>query len=134
MLRRAAATAFSFLALTALLTTACGGDDDDDPTPSGSDPTATTATSNSGGEDVTISIGDNQFSPSDATVSSGQEVIWEWSGSNPHSVVGEYMGAAVESIKLTGSGTFVWSFAQAGTFEYECGVHGAAMSGTITIQ
>lgn len=134
MLARAAIS-LSLIAVASLLSAACGGDDDDtgDTGSSGGNPTATTAPSG-GSEDVTIAISDNQFSPATATIGVNQEVIWEWSGANPHSVVGTYNGEQVQSLTLTGSGTFVHSFATPGTLEYQCGVHGAAMSGAITIQ
>jgi plastocyanin len=83
---------------------------------------------------VTVAISDNQFSPDEVTVGVNNEVIWEWSGNNPHSVVGTFNGEEVRSPTLTGSGTFPFSFSQAGTFEYQCGVHGASMSGAVIIE
>jgi plastocyanin len=117
------------LALTAL---ACGDDDDDD------DGNGSTSTAPAGGspagDDANVTISDNRFSPDEVTIGVNHEVIWEWSGSNPHSVVGTFNGEEIRSPTLTGSGTFVHSFLTAGTFNYQCGVHGSAMSGSVVIQ
>jgi plastocyanin len=32
-----------------------------------------------------------------------------------------------------GTGQYLFAFQKAGTFEYQCGVHGASMTGKITI-
>jgi plastocyanin len=119
---------------------ACGDDDDDDDdgtatraattaaaTQPVSDPTTATATG------TRISVGDNVFDPDEETVPVGTEVTWQWAGSNPHSVVGTFNGEDVESETQT-SGTFEFTFDSAGTFEYQCGVHGAAMAGRIEVE
>jgi plastocyanin len=110
---------------------ACGDDDDDAP------PAATSAASSraSGqGEDAKITVADNKFEPASATIKVNHEAIWEWTGSNPHQVVGTFDGQRVESPRLTGGGTFIFSFPKAGTFSYECSIHGASMSGKITVE
>jgi plastocyanin len=81
-----------------------------------------------------VTISDNKFEPDEVTIGVNHEVTWEWTGNNAHSVVGSFDGEEFESQRFTGSGTFVHSFDKAGTFEYQCGVHGAAMSGKVTIQ
>jgi len=118
------------LPVLGLLLAACGDDDDDDTA------TATTggASSSPAGEDAVVRVSDNQFAPGDVTVSPNHEVIWQWGGANPHSVVGTWDGEEVMSPRLTGTGTFTFSFDKPGTFEYECGVHGSAMSGTVTVR
>lgn len=131
---------------------ACGDDDDGDdpttaattaagspaartttaavqPTTTTAQPTATTAQSGA----VTIRVEDNAFAPESRTVPVGTEVTWQWAGSNPHSVVGTFAGAAVSS-PTQNSGTFKFTFTSAGTFAYQCGVHGQTMSGTIVVQ
>ena len=123
-------TAMAVLSVAVLA--GCGDDDDDDTETATS--AATTAPSGDGGEDATVTVEDNSFSPAEVTIGVNHEVIWEWSGSNPHSVVGTFNGESVESPTLTGAGTFVFAFSEAGTFEYQCGIHGAGMSGTVTIE
>ena len=147
------------LALLGATMVACGDDDDDEPTAAATtaassppatrttaaaqptattaaQPTATTAaqpTATTAQGATPIRVEDNAFAPESRTVTVGTEVTWQWAGSNPHSVVGTFNGAAVESATQT-SGTFKFTFASAGTFEYQCGVHGQSMSGRIVVQ
>ena len=114
--------------LLMLAAVACGGDDDDDTT------TATSTSTASGGEDGKVTISDNKFTPAEVNIAVNHEVIWTWSGSAPHSVSGTFAGEKVQSPTLTGTGTFAFSFTKAGTFSYQCGVHGASMSGKVTIK
>jgi plastocyanin len=131
---------------------ACGDDDDGDNgdgTPAttaasspattsspGSSPTQatspTTAASPTQSSGVTIRVEDNVFSPDARTVPAGTEVTWQWAGELPHSVEGTFNGQEVKSAQQR-EGTFKFTFASAGTFSYLCGVHGQAMSGTITV-
>ncbi len=140
------------LALVGGALAACGDDDDDDDgeTPTGaattavSSPAATTtpttpptqaatATTPAGPEGVTIQVADILFNPDEETVPVGTEVTWQWVGELPHSVVGEFNGEDVESNQQV-SGAFRFTFTSAGTFEYQCGVHGASMSGQIVVE
>ncbi len=80
---------------------------------------------------TTVQIADNSFTPKELTIKAGTVVRWEWSGSNPHSVL---LGG-VDSGQHTGSGTYEKVFKDVGvTFSYQCGVHGAAMSGKIIVE
>ena len=133
-MQRLLTAGLTLLAVSAMGLAACGDDDDD-----GS--AATTASGNptqpAGGIPAnltTIKVSDNKFTPENLQVPAGANITWEWSGSAPHSVVGEFDGEQIRSPQLTGTGTFQHAFQKAGTFEYECGVHGAAMSGTVRIQ
>lgn len=112
---------------------ACGDDDGDT---NGSQPSATTG-GNGGGIPANllkVTVGDNKFSPANLQVPVGANVTWEWTGNNPHSVVGTFDGKEIQSPRLTGTGVYLEAFQKAGVFEYQCGVHGAAMSGKITVQ
>jgi plastocyanin len=83
----------------------------------------------------TIAVGDNTFTPSVLTVRAGTAVTWNFAGArNPHSVVGTYDGASVDSGRQTGSGTYQFTFATPGTFQYQCGVHGAGMAGRVVVE
>ena len=78
-----------------------------------------------------INISDNKFDPAEVTIKAGDTVRWVWSGSNPHSV----LIAGEDSGQHTGSGTYERKFPAGGvTFPFQCGVHGAAMAGKITVQ
>ncbi len=112
-----------------LLAVACGGDDDD--APAATQPASVNSPTQSA---PVVGVEDNAFNPSSLTVKAGTKVTWTWEGKNPHSVVGKFDGQDVKSQQLTGAGSFEFTFAKAGTFEYQCGVHGAGMSGKVVIQ
>lgn len=154
MLVRTLGTVLAALAL-AVAAVACGGDDDDSSSPatatrapattasggassSGSSPAAgaTTAASPAASRSAAnaVSIVDNSFSPGTLAVTKGTKVTWTWSGNNPHSVVGKTADGKDVKSPTQSSGTFEFTFDVPGTFQYQCGVHGAAMTGTITVQ
>ena len=120
--------ATALLGLSGLLM-ACGDDDDDDqsaaePTTGGGAPASLTK----------VTISDNKFTPVSLQVPVGSTVTWEWTGEFPHSVKGTFDGKEIQSPTLTGTGTYLEAFQKAGTFSYQCGVHGEAMKGTIVVQ
>lgn len=83
----------------------------------------------------TVSITDNAFAPQSLTVKAGSTVTWNWTNTrNPHSVVGKYAGQDIDSGRHSGSDRFTFTFASPGTFDYQCGVHGASMSGKIIVE
>ena len=127
------------LIASAALAAACGDDDDDDGGDNGGGTTSTATRPASGTSAVPnnltkVSVSDNKFTPSTLQVPVGATVTWEWSGSAPHSVVGTFDGKEIKSPQLTGTGVYLEAFQKAGTFEYQCGVHGASMKGTVRIQ
>ncbi len=134
MLHRVFQFAFASVCVVALVTAGCGGSGDDDDT--GPSPTATQA--KAGGLPAaltTIKVQDNKFTPGSLQIPVGATVTWDWTGSSGrHSVKGNFDGQPVESPTLSGTGVFLFAFQKAGVFEYECGVHGAAMKGVVTIQ
>lgn len=92
------------------------------------------ATGNDDGPDPTaneVRVGNNFFSPASRTVAAGSTVTWTWNA-----------GSAMHNVTFTGgpaspnqtSGTFQRTFASAGTFAYTCTIHGASMSGSVTVQ
>ncbi len=116
-----------------LMTAVACGDDDDEASPT----TAATAAAAGGASAVTAKVADNSF-PAETKVSVGGKVTWDWAGSsNPHSVVGTSANAKdlLKSQTLTGgTNKYEVTFTQAGTYEYQCGVHGAAMTGKVVVQ
>jgi plastocyanin len=71
------------------------------------------------------------------TVAVGGTVTWTWinSGSVPHSIQSEGVPSFGSSAVLTGNGsTHQVTFSTAGTYQYDCAVHGKAMSGTIVVR
>ena len=78
-----------------------------------------------------VQVQDNQYTPASVTVTTGTTVTWTWATGNygAHSVTfadGDNSGAKV-------SGTHQRTFSNAGTFAYQCSVHGASMSGTVVV-
>ena len=122
------------LPLVLAVAPACGGGGGDD---GGSGGSGGTPTAPSGGGTSTtpstsseIRVADNSFSPSATTVAAGTAVTWTWAGASPHDVTfddGQKSGTQV-------TGTYQRTFAAAGTFPYHCSVHGASMSGTVTVR
>ncbi|MCC7002216.1 MAG: hypothetical protein IT357_08680 [Gemmatimonadaceae bacterium] len=105
------------LAIAVLALAACGdatGNDD------GPDPV-----------DNEVRVGNNFFSPASRTVAAGTTVTWTWNaGSVMHNVT--FTGGPASPNQT--SGTFQRTFSSAGTFAYTCTIHGASMSGSVTVQ
>jgi|SRR5438105_6075068 len=122
-----------FVALAVIAVSACGGSGGSTSPPT---PPIGNTTPPAGG----ISVSNDMFSPSTKTVSVGAEVKWAW-----NSCTGDpYYGQTCASHSVTfddgsgsptqSQGTYSRIFNAAGTYSYHCSVHGAAMSGTITVQ
>jgi plastocyanin len=85
-------------------------------------------------------VTNDAFTPGTKTVAVGTTVKWAW-----NSCTGDaYSGQTCTSHSVTfddgatsptqDQGTFERSFSVAGTYKYHCSIHGAAMSGTITVE
>jgi plastocyanin len=77
-----------------------------------------------------ISIVDDNYSPSTLTVKAGTTVEWTNTGSHQHTVTAD--DGSFDSGFLNGGATFSQTFASAGTFAFHCNVH-SSMHGTITV-
>jgi plastocyanin len=84
-----------------------------------------------GGASAAVAIGDFAFGPGDLTVSAGTTVTWTNGDAAPHSVRSTNRGFD-GSGTLSKGGTFSFTFPNAGTFPYICGIH-SSMTGTITV-
>ncbi len=119
------------LPLALVVLSACGGGGgngdggtDYSPTePSG----GTTATPSSSSD---IRVSDNAFSPASTTVAPGTTVTWTWAGSADHDVT--FSDGPRSPIQSKGS--YERTFPTAGSYAYRCSIHGAAMSGTVTVR
>jgi plastocyanin len=88
-----------------------------------------------------VSVGDNFFrsgrnstsNPAVDTIAAGGTVTWTWVGVNLHSVESTGSPSFTTSTVKT-SGTYAFTFAAPGTYTYDCGVHGAMMSGRVVVQ
>ena len=118
-----------------LALTACGGGASGDAAAksndAGSSSTLAPQATPTPGPIAKVQISDNKFEPAELTIKAGTTVEWDWSGSNPHSVVLN----GTDSGQHTGSGTYSQTFTTAGVvYNYQCGVHGTAMTGKIVVQ
>ena len=122
------------LLVPVLALTACGGGGTSDAaakSDGGSSSTQAAAATPTPGPIAKVLISDNKFEPQELTIKAGTTVEWDWSGTNPHSVVLN----GTDSGQHTGSGTYTQTFTTAGVvYNYQCGVHGTAMTGKITVQ
>lgn len=133
--------AFAALVAIGSLAAACGDDDNykstevpiTKPTAAATSGAAAVSPASTQAASATVDVGDNRFEPSTLTVKAGTKVSWGWTGRNPHSVVGKFDGKDVLSQQQT-AGSFVFTFDKPGTFEYQCGVHGASMPGKVIVQ
>jgi len=95
--------------------------------------------------DVAVIVGNNfmksghngSVNPAVDTVAAGGSVTWTWTntGSVPHGI--QSLGSPVfrNGTVLTGNGnTYRVTFNTAGTYQYDCLVHGAMMPGTIVVR
>jgi len=85
---------------------------------------------------VEVSVGNNFFSPPGVTITTGTRVRWTWNstGAIPHGVESTGVPSFTSSVVLTGNGSvYTFTFNTPGVYSYDCVVHGAAMSGTVTV-
>jgi plastocyanin len=79
------------------------------------------------------SVRNNTQNPAIDTVAVGGTVTWTWVGAASHSV--QSLGSpSFTSSTIKTSGTYSFTFNTAGSYTYDCAVHGAAMTGVIIVQ
>lgn len=72
--------------------------------------------------------------PAVDTISAGQGVLWRWAGGS-HSVASTGAPSFTSSgISSTAGNLYVLTFGTAGTYQYDCAVHGSAMTGRVVVQ
>jgi plastocyanin len=114
-----------FTGLLALLVTgatlACGGDDSTDP-----------GDGTGNGNDVTVSVVNNDFNPSTVSVPVGSTVTWQWNSSGvTHNVTFEDQAPGSGNLA---TGTFPRTFTATGDYAYICTIHVAeGMAGTVSV-
>jgi plastocyanin len=98
-----------------------------------------------GGTPGTVTVGNIFFksgnngtqNPAIDTVAAGTTVTWTWTntGDTPHSVQSQGSPSFTSSATETGDGkTYTFAFMTPGTYQYDCLVHGSAMTGRIVVQ
>lgn len=81
-----------------------------------------------------VSVSNNFFNPATTTISAGTFVIFTWAGGVSHNVTWDGGPAPRPANSPTqNSGTYQVRLTQPGTYTYHCTIHGAAMSGSITV-
>jgi plastocyanin len=76
-----------------------------------------------------VNVVDDQYVANSVRVLEGGTVTWTWQGNNLHNVT--FQGGPASDTQT--DGTFEREFPTAGVFRYMCTVHGAIMSGTVTV-
>lgn len=136
-----------FLALALAVLAGCSGGSATDPTTGGggaqggngdgggTPPPMTAAVTV--GNDFFRSGQDGSSNPALVTIAVGGTVTWTWTntGSTPHSVESEGSPSFTSSEIQAGNGsTYHVTFTEPGTYQYDCAVHGRAMTGTIVVR
>jgi len=82
-----------------------------------------------------VSIEDDFYTPANISVPKGTTVVWTWNGSANHSVTSGPANApdGLFDSGIHNTGTFSFTFNNTGTFPYFCQVHGAMMTGSVTV-
>ena len=116
--------------IAGLTLAACGGD--------------ATGPGGGGGPVGQVDVGNNYFrsahngsqNPAVDTITVGDNVTWAWNAAGSHSVQSTGTPAIFRnSVVMSGAhDSYTVTFNTPGTYTYQCGVHGAAMTGRIVVQ
>ena len=122
-------------ALLLSITLGCGGGGGEPTTPGTPNTPYTPGTPNTPGTPATgteVSVRDNSYSPAATSVKVGNTVTWTWAAGNYSSHTVSFSDGSASADQTTG--TFSRTFNAAGTFNYQCAIHGASMSGSVVVQ
>src|SRR4051794_1671650 len=113
---------------------AVGCSDNSSPSNGGNGPVGSVTVGNN-----TFTSAHNNTQPAIDTVAVGGTVTWTWTntGSISHSVKSDSTPGATFTSSTVQSGdgtTYQFMFTAAGTYHYDCAVHGPSMSGTVVVQ
>ena len=118
----------------------CGGSGGDSGTPTGTGTPPPPPPSNS------VTVKSASFSPATITVNKGATVRWNWdtcttsggdiygSGGTQTCVAHNVTFDGTNASLTQETGNWSRAFPDAGTFNYQCTIHGAAMSGKVIVQ
>ena len=116
---------------------ACSGDDGQSP--------SNGCSNNGGGAAGQVTVANILFrsarngscDPAVDTVLAGTTVTWTWTGTGgtSHSIESEGATSFTSSAVMSGNGSsYSFQFTTPGTYQYDCAVHGSAMTGRIVVQ
>jgi plastocyanin len=127
-----------------------GGDGGGSPPPTAPPPatgtTGGTPAAPSGGaastpvEGTTVTVRNNSFGPGNLAVQIGGTVTWTWDSCGDDGYGGQscvshdVTFAQGGGSRVQGSGSYSRTFAAAGTYPYQCSIHGSAMSGQVVVR
>jgi len=80
-----------------------------------------------------VSSHNGSQNPAVDTIPVGGTITWTWSGGLLHSVQSVGSTSFASSSTKT-AGTYAVTVSAAGTYQYDCAVHGSAMRGTVVVQ
>jgi plastocyanin len=122
----------------------CSGSAATDPPPDGG-PTGGDTGGGTAPPAAAVSVGNNVFksghngsaNPAVDTIAAGGTVTWTWTnaGGVLHSI--QSLGSPIfrnSQVKSGDGSTYQVVFRRAGTYQYDCAIHGAAMTGTIVVR
>jgi len=86
----------------------------------------------------TVAVTDDQFTPSNLTITTGDKVIWNDTGTMPHNVNGTTATFASNPVSfgnaLGQAWTYEFVFTTPGTYDYRCDLHfSIGMTGSVTV-
>jgi len=122
--RSAAAAAVLLLALGA-----CGSDDKK---AESREPGAPGGSTKPASQTDKIEVKDFAFKPESTTVKVGTTVTWTFADSAAHNIDPVGGSEPKKSPDLKSGGTYTFTFAKAGTYNYRCGIHNS-MTATIVV-
>jgi plastocyanin len=115
--------------ILAPLLTGCGSD-----SPSGNSDTPPSSISVDVGNNFFRSVRNGSLDPAQDTVAVGGTVIWTWVQAGSHGVRFDDPSLTESPLLSANGSVFSTTFPTAGTFSYDCSVHGAVMAGTIVVK
>ena len=82
------------------------------------------------------SVHNGTQNPAVDTIAAGSTITWTWNADGSHSIRSTGTPAIFRNSVVMGNAgdTYSVTFNTPGTYTYDCGVHGAAMSGRIVVQ
>ncbi len=87
------------------------------------------------GNDFFVSAHNGSQNPAVDTIAVGSAVTWTWSAAGSHSIQSTGFPIFRNSVVLSGASyTYSVTFKHPGTYEYDCAIHGSAMTGRIVVQ
>jgi plastocyanin len=120
------AVSLAFVAMLALVATACGGDDE------GGE--STEVVDLRGQATVEVVMTDNVFTPENIRIDPGTKVVWVNQGDAGHQMDAfnlDGFGVGFDSDVIRGDDTYEFTFDNPGTYRYYCALHGSNVEGMI---